>query len=94
MMQRAMELIRDSHRPVVFTGAGMSSESGMRTFRGEDGLWREYSPEKLSSIEGLLADPGVVWEWYRMRFMKTAASFPTSDTKPSHFFRKKRKPSR
>lgn len=75
-MQRAIELIQESRRPVVFTGAGMSSESGMRTFRGEDGLWREYSPEKLSSLEGLLADPGVVWEWYRMRFMKATGIVP------------------
>lgn len=72
MMQRAIELIENSAKPVVFTGAGMSSESGMRTFRGEDGLWAEYSPEKLSSIDGLLSDPEVVWEWYRMRFMRSA----------------------
>lgn len=65
-----------SMKPVVFTGAGMSSESGMRTFRGEDGLWKEYSPEKLSSIEGLLRDPKVVWEWYRMRFMRTEGVKP------------------
>jgi NAD-dependent deacetylase len=47
LIQRAIELIERSLKPVVFTGAGMSSESGMRTFRGEDGLWAEYSPEKL-----------------------------------------------
>jgi len=71
LILRAAELIENSRRPVVFTGAGMSSESGMRTFRGDDGLWQEYSPEKLSSIEGLLSDPVTVWEWYRMRFMRS-----------------------
>lgn len=76
MIQRAMELIEKSERPVVFTGAGMSSESGMRTFRGEDGLWKEFSPEKLSSMEGLLADPKTVWEWYKMRFMRTEGVKP------------------
>lgn len=60
----------------MFTGAGMSSESGMRTFRGEDGLWKEYSPEQLSSIQGLKDDPAVVWDWYRMRFMKTEGMKP------------------
>lgn len=76
MIQRAVELIGKSLRPVVFTGAGMSSESGMRTFRGEDGLWKEYSPEKLSSIQGLTEDPKTVWEWYRMRFMRTEEIVP------------------
>ncbi len=57
MMQRAMELIRDSHRPVVFTGAGMSSESGMRTFRGEDGLWREYSRKSFHPSRGFWRIP-------------------------------------
>ena len=76
MIQHAIELIEKSERPVVFTGAGMSSESGMRTFRGEDGLWKEFSPEKLSSIEGLMEDPETVWEWYRMRFMTTEGVKP------------------
>lgn len=74
----AKELIKASRKPVVFTGAGMSRESGMRTFRGEDGLWKQYSPEQLSSIEGLRADPETVWEWYRMRFMKSEGVKPHS----------------
>lgn len=76
MIQRAVELIEKSLKPVVFTGAGMSSESGMRTFRGENGLWKEYSPEKLSSIQGLMEDPKAVWDWYRMRFMRTEGVAP------------------
>ena len=69
MINRAIELIRNRENPVVFTGAGMSSESGMRTFRGEEGLWKEYSPEQLSSISGLREEPEVVWDWYKMRLM-------------------------
>ena len=76
MIDRARELVEKSVRPVVFTGAGMSRESGMRTFRGEDGLWKDFDPEKLSSIRGLVEDPGTVWEWYRMRFMKTEGVKP------------------
>jgi NAD-dependent deacetylase len=37
------------------------------TFRGADGLWRNYSPEKLASAEAFLSDPGLVWEWYDWR---------------------------
>lgn len=69
MINKAIELVRKSTRPVIFTGAGMSRESGMRTFRGEDGLWNEYSPEQLSSISGLRSEPETVWKWYRMRLM-------------------------
>lgn len=54
---------------MVFTGAGMSSESGMATFRGRDGLWNRMSPEALSSIEGLRENPRMVWEWYGRRFL-------------------------
>ncbi len=52
---------------VVSTGAGMSSESGVRTFRGEEGFWREYRAEDLASIEGIRKNPELVWEWYRER---------------------------
>ncbi len=76
MINRAIELIRKSKKPVIFTGAGMSRESGMRTFRGEDGLWKKYSPEKLSSISGLKADPEAVWNWYRMRLMTAKGVVP------------------
>ncbi|MCK5034984.1 MAG: NAD-dependent deacylase [Candidatus Sabulitectum sp.] len=69
MINRAAELIRESSNPVIFSGAGMSRESGMRTFRGEEGLWKEYSPEQLSSIAGLRENPGLVWDWYRMRLI-------------------------
>lgn len=76
MINRAIELVQSSTRPVVFTGAGMSRESGMRTFRGEDGFWKEYSPEQLSSIAGLRSQPEVVWDWYRMRLMASDGVVP------------------
>jgi NAD-dependent deacetylase len=67
LISEAAELITTSELPVVSTGAGMSRESGVRTFRGEDGLWREYRAEDLASIEGLRKDPELVWEFYRDR---------------------------
>lgn len=62
-----IEMLASSKAPVISTGAGMSSESGVRTFRGEDGYWREHRAEDLASPEGLRKDPELVWEWYGER---------------------------
>ena len=48
----------------VLTGAGISAASGLRTYRGEDGLWNEMDPESFSTMEGLRADPMRVWRFY------------------------------
>jgi NAD-dependent deacetylase len=66
--EEARILLESSKRPLVFTGAGMSSESGMTTFRGRDGLWNNRSATELSSVDGFMANPGMVWEWYGQRF--------------------------
>ena len=63
----AADMIKAAGSMVVSTGAGMSRESGVRTFRGEEGLWKEYRAEDLASIEGIRKDPALVWEWYRER---------------------------
>jgi NAD-dependent deacetylase len=76
MIAMAAELLGKSTRPVVFTGAGMSSESGMRTFRGKDGYWKQYSAMELASVEGLTGNPALVWQWYRERFMTTESLEP------------------
>jgi NAD-dependent deacetylase len=52
---------------VAFTGAGISAESGVPTFRGPQGLWRSFSPEKLATPEAFAEDPRLVWEWYDWR---------------------------
>jgi NAD-dependent deacetylase len=52
---------------VTLTGAGISAESGVPTFRGSGGLWRNYSPEKLATPEAFDRDPRLVWEWYDWR---------------------------
>jgi len=54
-------------RLVFFTGAGISAESGVPTFRGAGGIWEKFRPEDLASFEGFRKNPGLVWEWYRMR---------------------------
>ena len=52
---------------VVLTGAGVSQESGIRTFRGEDGLWNDFKPEELANYESFIKNPKTVWEWYEWR---------------------------
>jgi NAD-dependent deacetylase len=51
----------------VLTGAGVSAESGVPTFRGEHGLWRSFRPEQLATPEAFRRDPALVWEWYAWR---------------------------
>jgi NAD-dependent deacetylase len=51
----------------VLTGAGISAESGVPTFRGEGGLWRNFRPEQLATPEAFRRDPALVWEWYDWR---------------------------
>jgi NAD-dependent deacetylase len=51
----------------VLTGAGISAESGVPTFRGEGGLWRSYHPEELATPQAFRRDPELVWQWYDWR---------------------------
>ena len=59
--------IRAAERITVMTGAGVSAGSGVPTFRGPEGLWRNYAPEQLATPEAFRRDPGLVWEWYNWR---------------------------
>ena len=52
---------------VVFTGAGVSAESGVPTFRGAGGIWKKFRPEELASMDAFLKNPALVWEWYSHR---------------------------
>lgn len=63
----AREAVREARRVRVLTGAGVSAESGIPTFRGEGGLWRQYRPEDLATPEAFHRDPKLVWEWYDWR---------------------------
>jgi NAD-dependent deacetylase len=54
-------------RVVVITGAGISAESGLKTFRGVDGLWRGYRPEEVACPEAWQRDPGLVLDFYNER---------------------------
>jgi len=52
---------------VAFTGAGMSAESGVPTFRGDDGIWKKFRPEELANFDAFMRNPELVWEWYKQR---------------------------
>ena len=64
---QAREWLSAATRIAVLTGAGISAESGVPTFRGEGGLWKQYKPEELATPEAFLKDPRLVWEWYNYR---------------------------
>jgi NAD-dependent deacetylase len=66
-IQLIAERIRQAARLTILTGAGVSAASGVPTFRGEDGLWRQYRAEDLATPEAFARDPSLVWEWYDWR---------------------------
>jgi len=67
LVAAARRLVADAGRIVVLTGAGVSAESGVPTFRGAGGLWKEYRAEELATPEAFARDPRLVWEWYEWR---------------------------
>jgi NAD-dependent deacetylase len=69
-------LLAPARSIVVLTGAGISAESGVPTFRGPGGLWREYRAEDLATPEAFARDPRLVWEWYDWRRQKIAPAKP------------------
>ncbi|HEX4959913.1 MAG TPA: NAD-dependent deacylase [Thermoanaerobaculia bacterium] len=74
------ERLRTASRVVVFSGAGVSRESGLNTFRGQGGLWERMRPEELATPEAFAADPEKVWRWYAWRHGVLAAAQPN----PAH----------
>ena len=64
---QAKDWIARAESLVVLTGAGISAESGLPTFRGPGGLWRNFRPEQLATPEAFHRDPQLVWEWYDWR---------------------------
>ncbi|WP_447639898.1 MULTISPECIES: SIR2 family NAD-dependent protein deacylase [Chitinophagaceae] len=63
---------------VVLTGAGISAESGLGTFRGNNGLWDNYKIEDVASYEGFRKNPGLVLEFYNMRRRQCLAAQPNA----------------
>lgn len=73
--------LREAKSVLVLTGAGVSAESGIPTFRGDGGLWEGFRAEELGTPQGFAADPERVWRWYRMRRRTCLGAEPN----PGHF---------
>lgn len=63
--QKLKKMIADARHFVVFTGAGISAESGIPTYRGEDGLWHKYDPSKYADITHFQQDPSYYWRFFQ-----------------------------
>ncbi len=66
-MERARAAVAVANRLIILTGAGVSAESGIPTFRGAGGLWKDFRPEELATPEAFSREPALVWEWYEWR---------------------------
>lgn len=64
---QASRLLKGARKVVVFTGAGMSKDCGVDTFRGPGGIWERFSAQDLATYDGFLRDPVKVWTWYEHR---------------------------
>ncbi|NOX64360.1 MAG: NAD-dependent deacylase [Chlorobi bacterium] len=62
-----IEKLKSAKSVLFFTGAGISAESGIDTFRGKGGLWNKMKPQELASFDGFMSNPNLVWEWYQYR---------------------------
>jgi NAD-dependent deacetylase len=67
LIDQARDWLRSARAAAVLTGAGISAESGVPTFRGAGGLWKNFRPEELATPEAFRRDPALVWEWYDWR---------------------------
>ncbi len=65
--EKLRELLAADLPVAVLTGAGVSAESGVPTFRGDEGLWKQFQPEELANVDAFLANPELVWNWYQYR---------------------------
>lgn len=81
-MDKLIDFINNSKFTIVFTGAGISKDSGIQTFRDMDGLWKDFDPKVYATYEGFMKDPVKVWNWYLFRFEKIKSSKPNA----GHYF--------
>ncbi len=75
---RLLELVARGRRVVALTGAGMSAESGVPTFRGQGGFWEGAALEDLATAAGFERDPRRVWSWYDARRRQISRCAPNA----------------
>ena len=78
MFESVAYRLRKAEKIVFVTGAGISQESGIPTFRGSDGLWKKYDPVQLAKIDAFYQNPKLVWEWYEDRRKNILAAKPNA----------------
>src|SRR5574342_165920 len=78
MFEQVVDKLHQAKKIVFVTGAGISQESGIPTFRGDGGLWRKYDPMKLATIDAFYQNPKLVWEWYEDRRKNILAAKPNA----------------
>lgn len=77
-LDEARSVLAEARRVLVLTGAGISAESGVPTFRGADGLWKSHRAEELATPRAFGRDPRLVWEWYGWRRERLAGCRPNA----------------
>jgi len=77
-VEQAIQWVRAAERVAVLTGAGISAESGVPTFRGPGGYWRKQRVEQLATPEAFARDPKLVWEWYDSRRERLSTLAPNA----------------
>lgn len=80
LLDGAKALFQKAKSPIALTGAGISKESGIPTFRGAEGLWRRFRAEELATAEAFFNNPDFVWEFYNERRAGVAKASPN----PAH----------
>ncbi len=75
-MEHLKRILKSAKRICILTGAGVSSESGIPTFRGKDGLWNKYNPSELATFEAFEEDPIKIWQWYLWRMWLISRTKP------------------
>lgn len=79
-LRRVITRLADARNVLVLSGAGISAESNIPTFRGKGGLWRSYNPASLATFAAFKKDPKLVWEFYEYRRRVVAEASPN----PAH----------
>jgi len=79
-IEKLAGVLTGARKVAVLSGAGLSAESGVPTFRGKEGLWKQRNPVELATPEAFRADPELVWEFYNWRRQKILGVEPN----PAH----------
>lgn len=82
IMDEIINFIKKYDKVIVFTGAGISKDSGIQTFRDTDGLWKDFDPKVYATYEGFMSNPVKVWQWYLYRYEKIKQAKPNK----GHYF--------